>query len=139
MFDVDVPMKIGEVARRSAVAIDTIRYYERVGLLPAPPRTPSGYRIYPADTPHRIRFIKRAQELGFSLKEIGQLLDLRVRDAAECKTVQTTALRKVDEVSEKIRQLKAIRDVLTELADTCAGDGRTSECPILKAMDSDPE
>ena len=70
---------------------------------------------------------------------VGQLLDLRVRDAAECKTVQTTALRKVDEVSEKIRQLKAIRDVLTELADTCAGDGRTSECPILKAMDSDPE
>lgn len=130
-------LKIGQVAREAGVPIDTVRYYERVGIIPPPPRRPSGYRSYPTTTPRRVRFVKRAQELGFSLKEIGELLELRISDEASCGQVQEAAQRKIAEVDKKIARLQAIRAVLSELSAACPGAAPTSECPILRTLEDE--
>ena len=128
-------LKIGQVARGSGVGIDAVRYYERRGLLPEPPRRESGYRAYPPGAIPRVRFIKSAQELGFSLREIQELLDLRVRDDASCADVRQTAETKIHDIDEKVKQLQSIRKILTELAAVCPGSGPTSECPIIAALE----
>src|SRR5437016_13464333 len=108
-------LKIGEVAERSGVNLQTILYYERQKLLPEPPRLPSGYRMFPEQTVRRIRFIKRAQELGFSLPEIGDLLSLQVDPNKECSNVKRIAEAKIADTEEKIRTLKAMKHVLSGL------------------------
>ena len=128
-------LTIGQVAAAAAVNIQTIRYYERRGLFTAPRRTPSGYRQYAQEAVTRLRFIKHAQELGFSLKEIQELLALRVRHGAACDTVERKTRQKIELVDRKIRDLERIRDSLEQLAAACASRRPTDECPILEALD----
>lgn len=128
-------LTIGQVAKRGEVNIETVRYYERQGLVPPPPRRESGYRQYPEDTVRRIRFIKRAQELGFSLKEIAGLLSLRVGPGTTCADVRRLAGVKIREIEEKMETLGKMKEVLTKLTAECEGRGPTSECPILEALE----
>ena len=132
-------MKIGEVADRGGVNLQTIRYYEREGLLPQPPRLPSGYRVYTQPTVRRVRFIKRAQELGFTLSEIRELLSLRLDHERDRSEVRAIAEAKVADIAEKIRTLTAMKEALVRLTEHCSGHGPASECPILESLDSDEE
>ena len=130
-------MKIGEVAERGRVNLQTIRYYEREGLLPEPPRLPSGYRAYPERTVQRVRFIKRAQELGFTLSEIRELLSLRVEGRRDRSDVRSIAKAKIADIEQKMRALEGMKQALLRLTRTCSGSGPASECPILERIDSE--
>jgi len=132
-------LKIGEVAERGGVNLQTIRYYEREKLLPEPPRLPSGYRMFPVQTVHRVRFIKRAQELGFSLAEIRDLLSIQIDPKKECSDVKRLAKAKMADIDEKIRTLEAMKRVLSGLTKLCPGQGPSSECPILESIDANEE
>src|SRR6266849_5272993 len=105
-------MSIGELAKRAQVHLETIRYYEREGLLPEPPRLASGYRMFPESAVRRVRFIKRAQELGFSLAEIRDLLSLREDAGAGAHEMRERAKAKVANIEEKIRTLQAMKHAL---------------------------
>lgn len=128
-------LRIGEVAERGGVNLQTIRYYEREGLLPAAPRLPSGYRMFPESAVRRVRFIKRAQELGFSLAEIDELLSIRIDPGKDCSDVQRLARAKVAGIEERMRALERMRRALVSLAETCPGCGPASECPILESIE----
>lgn len=127
-------LRSGELADRAAVNVETLRFYERRGLLPEPPRRKSGYREYPPETVERIRFIKRAQELGFSLNEIKELLELKVDPYTSCADVRDRARDKIADVKQKIRDLQRVQRALTRLADACPGEGSTEGCPILNLV-----
>ncbi|MEW5806943.1 MAG: MerR family DNA-binding protein [Acidobacteriota bacterium] len=127
---------MGEVAKQAGVNRETIRYYERIGLLRTPLRTHSGYRLYPFDVVAQARFIKRAQELGFSLKEISELLSLRVDPDTNCSEVRRRAEVKIADIEEKMQALQRMKKALTKLVASCRGRGPTSECPILEALNS---
>ncbi len=131
------PMTIGQVAKQTGVGIETIRFYERRGLIDEPPRRDSGYRQYSEDVIARIEFIKRAKELGFSLKEIHELFSLRVDHDTPCGDVRSRAEAKIADTQEKIRELQRIEKALKKLATACTGLGPTSECPILDALDGE--
>src|SRR5947208_17163548 len=128
-------LTIGQVARAADVNVQTIRYYERRGLVTTPRRTPSGYRQYAEDAVSRLRFIKHAQELGFSLQEIQDLLGLRVRHAAACDAVERKTRQKIDVVQQKIRDLQRMKRTLERLAAACAARRPTDDCPILEALE----
>ncbi len=128
-------LTIGQVAKRSGIGIETVRFYERKGLVEEPPRTDSGYRQYPEDVVARIRFIRRSKELGFKLKEISELLSLRIDPDTTCADVRKQTELKIADVEEKIRALQKIKTALKRLAASCVGTGPTSECPILDALD----
>ena len=130
-------LTIGQVAAAAAVNIQTIRYYERRGLVATPRRAASGYRQYGEDAVTRLRFIKHAQELGFSLKEIQELLALRVRHGAACDLVERKTRQKIELVERKIRDLERIRETLHQLAAACAARRPTDDCPILEALEDD--
>jgi len=133
-------LKIGEVARRTGVSVETVRYYEREGILPAPARRPSGYRAYPEEAVRRIRFVKRAQQSGFSLKAIGELLALRHDPKGRARQVKRSAAALVAEIDERIATLARMRDALAALEQTCDGRGSASRCSILDALDdAEPE
>ena len=132
-------LKVGEVAKQAGVNLQTIHYYERRGLLPKPPRTGSNYRAYPEDAVLRVRFIKRAQELGFTLKEIKELLSLRAAPRTRCADVRERAEAKVQDIDGKVRTFQAMRKALTKLIGECSGSGPVSQCPILEALDSEGE
>ena len=128
-------MKIGELSRLSGVTIDTIRFYEQEGLLPAPHRKPSGYRDYSPKYLRRLSFIKRARELGFGLGEISELLLLAEAQEAGASDVRELTAAKIEDVQARIAQLQRIVDSLTDLLRRCEGDGMTrAECPILNAL-----
>ena len=127
-------LTIGALARAAEVGIETIRFYERKGLLPEPPRTQAGYRQYAPDTVRRLRFIRRAQGLGFSLGEISELLDLRIAELSACDTVERRARDKLAQIGEKISELKRIESALERLVVRCKAGGTTSECPILEEL-----
>jgi len=129
-------LTIGQLAKAAKVNIETIRYYERRGLMPEPPRLESGYRQYSPDFVVRIRFIKRAQELGFSLKEITELLALRVDPQTSCSEAKRHAQAKIANIEGKIQTLQRMRQTLIELAAVCDEDGTTGDCPILEALNS---
>ena len=129
-------LTIGQVAAAADVNPETIRYYERRGLFAAPRRTPSGYRQYAEDAVSRLRFIKHAQELGFSLKEIQELLGLRIRHGAACDAVERKTRKKVELVQQKIRDLQRMKRTLDRLAAACAARRPTDECPILEALEN---
>lgn len=129
-------LRIGDVATQAGVNIQTLRYYERRGILEEPDRTRSGYRKYPPETIRVIRFIKRAQELGFTLGEIADLLRLREDRTRRRKDVRSLAEAKIKDIDEKVRRLRAMRRALGILLDSCMCDG-TPECPILEALDDD--
>ena len=128
---------IGQVARRADVGIETVRFYEREGLLDEPDRKPSGYRQYDESVVARLRFIRRAKELGFTLKEIKELLSLRVDPSTTCADVRRRAESKAADIDEKIRTLRRMKRALVKLTKTCAGRGPISECPILDALGPD--
>ena len=128
-------LKIGQLAQRAAVNLQTIRYYEREGLLPEPPRLSSGYRLYTDTMVRRVRFIKRAQEIGFSLAEIRELLSLRAD--GQRNEVRAIAQAKIADIEDKMRTLKAMKTVLNRLTERCSGCGPASECPILESIDSE--
>lgn len=129
-------MRIGEVADRSNVNVQTIRYYERRGLLPTPRRSPSGYRQYSADNVERIRFIKRAQALGFSLDDIRELLALKVHPSTNCEEVLHHAEAKLRDIDERIEALGLMKRSLESLAGACRDRRATSDCPILEALEA---
>ena len=124
-----------KLAKGGGVNVETIRYYERHGLLPKVPRTASGYRQFTEDHAIRLRFIRRAQALGFTLKEVKELLALRVRPGSSCADVRRKAEGKITDVDQKIRHLQAIRRALMKLTATCAGQGPMTNCSILEALD----
>jgi len=128
-------LTIGKVARGAGLAIDTVRYYEREGLLEKPARTTSGYRHYSSDAVARLRFIRQAKELGFSLAEIKELLALRVTPGKSCGDVRAHAESKVEDIDRRIASLKRMRQALTKLAAACSGRGPMSDCPILEALE----
>jgi MerR family mercuric resistance operon transcriptional regulator len=128
------PLTIGQVARNAGVGVETVRFYERQGLLEEPARRESGYRQYPQDVVARLRFIRRAKELGFSLKEIKELLALRVDPDTTCAEIKQRAQARIADVEEKIQTLQRIKKALVRLTATCRGRGPTSECPILDAL-----
>jgi Hg(II)-responsive transcriptional regulator len=130
-------LKIGQVARLGGVNLETIRFYERQGLVDPPPRLASGYRMFPEGAVSRIRFIKRAQDLGFSLVEIRELLSLRVdNNRGVCGEVRSIAMAKLRNIEEKIHTLEKMKHVLTDLAERCPACGPSSECPILASIDA---
>jgi Hg(II)-responsive transcriptional regulator len=128
-------LRTGEVAEAAGVNVETLRYYERRGLLKEPKRRDSGYREYPLDTVRIIRFIKHAQELGFTLDEIEELLGLRNDRSRTCGEVRVAALTKIEEIDRKVRSLQAIRNALSGLVTACTDEASTRECPILEALD----
>lgn len=130
---------IGQVARLSGVGVETIRFYEREGLLKEPERRASGYRQYAEEAVKQIRFIKRAQQLGFSLKEIRDLLTLRVDAETSCKQVKERTAAKLTEVEQKMAELQRMRQALLQVASLCDGEGPKSRCPMLDALDHDSE
>ena len=129
-------LKIGQLAKQAGVNIETIRYYERRNLIPKPPRRASGYRQYSTDYIARIRFIKRAQELGFSLTEIADLLALRVESDTICKEVQQQVEIKIADIELRIQTLQQMKTVLSDLVKACHENQLTNECPILTALNT---
>ncbi len=130
-------MRIGEVAVTAGCNIQTLRYYERRGLLPAPARSASGYREYPSDTVPLIRFIKRAQDLGFTLGEVEELLKLRGAKGKERRKVRSLAEAKMRDIEGKVTRLQAINRALAGLVGSCSSQAG-SGCPILNAL-SEPQ
>jgi len=131
------PLTIGRLARSAGVNPETVRYYERRGLLPEPPRQDSGYRQYPPEMIARLRFIKQAQELGFSLTEIAELLSLRIDTQTACHEVKQRVENKVAEIDHKMETLQHMKQILTALLQNCQTQEVTGECPILMALDGD--
>ncbi|KKK72833.1 hypothetical protein LCGC14_2899910 [marine sediment metagenome] len=129
-------LTIGQVAKKARVNVMTVRYYEKRGIIPVPSRLSSGYRQYPPETVTQINFIKHAQVLGFSLKEITELLSLRVRDDDTCVDIKKRAEKKIAEIEGKIKTLKNMKKVLSKLTYACeTRTPTTRECPILKALE----
>jgi len=132
-------MTRSELAKKCGVNIETLRYYEKRKLLGPPPRSESGYRLYSEEDAVKIRFIKNAQKLGFTLKEIGDLLKLRVRQSAPSESVLIRAQKKLEEIEKKIRDLRSMKKTLQILAGRCQAEGPTSACPILASFESNRE
>ncbi len=124
-------LTIGHLARAAGVNIETVRYYQRVALIQEPPKPLEGYRHYPADTVDRIKFIKRAQQLGFSLKEIAELLELGNK---RCMDVRTRAEEKRAHIDQQINDLKKLRKTLDDLIKACQTDNDTAHCPIVETL-----
>lgn len=127
-------MKIGEVARRVGIPIDTVRYYERNGLLPPPARRASGYRDYHDSDIARLNFVLRAKALGFTLIEIRELLELSDAAEGDMANIRGLAASKLRDIEQRIAQLARMRDALKGLVDACPGRGHVSGCPIRSAL-----
>jgi MerR family mercuric resistance operon transcriptional regulator len=132
------PLTIGQVAHRSGVGIETVRFYEREGLLAKPARTLSGYRQFDEEVIGRLQFIQRAKELGFTLNEIKELLSLRFDADTSCEDVKARAEAKIADIEDKIRTLQRMKKALVRLTQECCEKGGGSECPILDALDGHP-
>ncbi len=130
-------LTIKKVADQAGVGIETIRFYERKGLINKPERTLSGYRIFSKKDAKQVRFIKRAQELGFSLAEIKELLSLKKSTLTVRNDVYKKTHQKVQIISEKIASLQKIKFTLEQLLECCKGEGDIRECPILEAFEDD--
>lgn len=125
---------IGKIAKRAGIDIETIRFYERQGLIDEPPRTESGYRKYPGESVARLHFIKRVEALGFSLNEIKELLFLRQDEHATKADIKKRTLEKIEDVKRKRKELTRVLRALEHLASTCDGHGPVSDCPIMGAL-----
>ncbi len=130
-------MQIGQLAQQAGVAIDTVRYYERQGLLPPPQRRASGYRQYGDQDVTRLRFIRRAKDLGFTLQEIQDLLALSSNSQADRGDVRSLAQRRLSDIEHKLRELAAMRDALAQLVGHCNGHGALDGCPIIETLTQD--
>src|SRR5467141_4241938 len=130
-------LTIGRLAKEAGVNLETVRFYERRGLLPRPPRSASGYRLFPAEAARRLKFIRRAQELGFSLKEIRELLSLRVSRTTTSRDIRTRTEAKIVDIEAKIKSLESMKKTLRKLARVCDGCSPVAECPILESLDKE--
>ena len=130
-------MKIGELAKRSGVGIDTVRFYERQGLLPKARRLASGYRVYDPGDVKRLRFVRRAKALGFTLEEIRDLLALSDHRDDDMAALKELATEKLADVQTKLAELNRIREGLETLVVACPGHGALAQCPILNALSED--
>jgi MerR family mercuric resistance operon transcriptional regulator len=129
----ETSVTIGDVAGAAGVTVETVRFYEREGLIKKPPRPEDGYRKYPASVIGRIRFIKRAQELGFTLREIRELITLQAADCAEARELSR---RKIAEIDAKVDDLTKIRAALAGLVDACGDPSGVNGCAILESLQS---
>ena len=127
-------LSIGDVASASGVGVETVRFYEREGLIEQPGRPDRGHRQYPPAVVGRIRFIRRAQDLGFTLREIRELIDLGEATRADCADVCRLAQTKIDEIDKKVMDLSRMRSVLDDLRNTCQQRGQVSACAILESL-----
>lgn len=132
-------LTIGQLAKRAAVGVETIRFYEREGLLAPPARLASGYRQYDYAAVERVKFIRRAQRLGFTLKDAKDLLDLRADPTADRSEVRDKATKKVGDIDQKIRDLQTMREELMRLVAGCHGEGPAHHCPIITAISGEEE
>lgn len=132
-------LSIGQLADHSGINLETIRYYEREGLMPAPPRKSSGHRAYPRTAARRLRFIKRAQELGFTLAQIKELLALKVDPQQLCTDVVRQVESKIVDIDARMLHLQAMRRVLQTLKDSCSGNCAVADCPILESFETEGE
>jgi len=130
-------LNIGQVAKQTGVTVETIRFYEKQELIAKPQRSDAGYRQYPLDTLKRIRFIQHCKEVGFTLKDIGELLALRQEPGASCTEIKLCTMQKIEEVDQKIHDLNQIREALARMIMKCSGHGALSECPILEELELD--
>lgn len=130
-------LSVSALARGAGVGVPTIRYYERRGLLPVPRRRPSGYREYTADAIRRVRFIRHAQQLGFSLAEVNELLSLRIEPGHSCADVRVRAQRKIADIATRVDDLNRMRRTLERLVEACPGDAPVRACPILDALEDE--
>lgn len=128
-------LKSGEVARRAGVNVETLRFYEREGILPVPPRRESGCRSYPPETVGLIRFVKRAQALGLCLRDVRELLGLRATPRASSARVRRLFEARLAELDREIRELQALSEALNELLGRCDGRGTVASCPIIEKLD----
>lgn len=130
-------LTIGKVAKRSNVGIETIRFYERNGLIPEPPRRPSGYREYPESVVDQIKFIRRAKELGFTLKEIKELMTIKVECHSTPEDIRKKTRGKIKDIEDKIQTLTQMKKILMKLTKSCEkkNPDSLSECPILDALE----
>jgi DNA-binding transcriptional MerR regulator len=129
-------MRIGDLAAQTNVSTQTIRFYERRGLLKRPPRTPAGYRDYPKDAVRLIEFIRRSQELGYGLQEIGELLRLRDQRSGNGKQVRALAEKKLRSIDEKLRALQRMRREIRKILDSCGcGAEHLPDCPLLEKLE----
>jgi MerR family transcriptional regulator, copper efflux regulator len=127
------------LAKQAGVNLETVRFYERKAMLPKPPRTPSGYRRFPPESVQRIRFIRRAQQLGFTLNEIKDLLALSNSPVKNCGAVRSRAAQKIAEIERKIAALRAMKGALKEISVACGGRKRFMMCPILESLGSEEQ
>ena len=130
-------MQIGQLAKLAGVAVDTVRYYERQGLLPRPQRQGSGYRRYAQDDVLRLRFIRRAKALGFTLEEIAGLLELSARRNEDMADLKQAAELRLQVLDNRIAELQRVRAGLRQLVAACPGHGVLAACPILAALSED--
>ncbi|TQR47181.1 Hg(II)-responsive transcriptional regulator [Paenibacillus popilliae] len=129
--------RISELAEKCSINKETIRYYERIGVLSEPSRTDAGYRVYSENTVNRIFFIKRMQDLGFSLVEINKLLGVVDKDSERCRDMYDFVMQKIDQVQNKIRDLKRIEHMLINLKECCPDEKFLHECPIIEILMND--
>jgi MerR family copper efflux transcriptional regulator len=129
-------LTVGKTARLAEVGIPTMRFYERAGLLPKPSRTSANYRLYPTEAVTRIRFIRRAQQLGFTLKEIKALLELRVSRRTSCAEVRSRAQTKIGDIKRRIHSLRQVSRALSRLAHECESE-TGGDCPLLKHLEGE--
>ncbi len=128
-------LKIGELARQSGLSVETLRYYERRGLIPPADRLPSGYRVFPASVLKRLAFVQRSKELGFTLDEILELLALQSHPDEESAAVKQRVEERIEEIGRKIADLQRIQQALRGLSSLCDGKGQTGDCPILAFLE----
>jgi Cu(I)-responsive transcriptional regulator len=127
-------LTIGRLAKQAGLGIETVRFYERQGLIAPPPRTDSNYRIYPEEEISRLKFIKRAKDLGFTLKEIKELFHLQHDPHATKADVKKRTMEKIEDIKKRVQDLSKIQAALEHLAEACDGHGPMSECPIMDAL-----
>lgn len=126
-------MSIGELAKRTAVQVETIRYYEKTGVMPAPPRTPGGYRMYDENHVQRLVFVRRSRELGFGLADVRRMLSLVDTGHVTCEQVRALAVEHLAQVRAKIADLRRMEQALERTAASCVG-GSTPDCPIIDSL-----
>jgi MerR family transcriptional regulator, copper efflux regulator len=129
-------MTIGQIAREAGIGVETIRFYEREGLLERPTRRQSGYRQFEPEAIAQLRFIKQAQRLGFTLREVRELLALKLNPASKRSQLRERALAKVADIDQRIRDLKRMKKSLVPLIKACDGKGALEGCPILNAIEA---
>ncbi len=132
-------LNIGQVAKRTGVTVETLRFYEKQGLIATSQRSDGGYRQYSSDTVKRLRFIQHAKDVGFTLKDIAELLALRQEPGTSCADIKLRATQKIEEVDRKIQDLKRIREALARMILKCRGRGALRECPILEELEIDED